>query len=110
MSAQRAPLSKRALCMGSLRSPDTVLVGARETDPYEADKETGTRDIVSFQLSSQKIALSNKSVLLHYMVQMARAYKDLRADQVSLGISGPRFKNHRAEQRQQCKEYTPMWN
>lgn len=42
-----------------------------ETDPYEVDKETGTRDNLSFQLSSQKIALSNKSMLLHYMVQMA---------------------------------------
>lgn len=77
-----------------------MLVGARETDPYEVDKETGTRDNVSFQLSSQKIALSNKSMLLHYMVQMAQVYKDLRADQVSLGISVPPFKNYRAEQRQ----------
>ena len=57
--------------MGSPHLPDTVLVGAMETDPYELDKETGTRDTSSFQLSSQKIALSNKSMLLHYMVQMA---------------------------------------
>lgn len=39
-------------------------------------------------------------MLLHYMVHMAQAYKDLRADQVSLGVSVPPFKNHRAEQRQ----------
>lgn len=30
--------------MGSPHLPDTVLVGAMETDPYEVDKETGTRD------------------------------------------------------------------
>ena len=37
------------------------------------------------------------------MVQMAQAYKDLKADQVSLGISVPPFKNDTAEQRQYCK-------
>ena len=30
------------------------------------------------------------------MVQMAQAYKDLKADQVSLGISVPPFKNDTA--------------